>query len=55
MQSFNILASLCGLAERFESYLVCNPEDRFSHGKTQGKSLIQIWILSNEYFAAHGF
>ena len=28
-----MLASLCSWAGRFESYLVENPEDRFSHDK----------------------
>ena len=27
------LASLCGSTGQFESYLVANPEDRFSHDK----------------------
>ena len=30
IQNFKTLASLCGCAGRFESYLVANPEDRFS-------------------------
>ena len=30
MQNFEPLASLCTSAGRFESYLVGNPEDRFS-------------------------
>ena len=29
------LANLCGWADRFESYLVENPEDRFSHDEAQ--------------------
>ena len=31
IQNFKALASFCGCAGRFESYLVENPEDRFSH------------------------
>ena len=31
MWNFMTLASLCGWADQFESYLVENPEDRFSH------------------------
>ena len=31
MQVYNTLASLCSWASFFESYLVANPEDRFSH------------------------
>ena len=31
IQNFKPLASLCSWAGRFESYLVANPEDRFSH------------------------
>ena len=31
IQNFKSLASLCGRAGEFESYLVGNPEDRFSH------------------------
>ena len=30
MQNFKTLASLCSWADQFESYLVANPEDRFS-------------------------
>ena len=29
-QNFKTLANFCGCAGRFESYLVGNPEDRFS-------------------------
>ena len=32
MQWYKILASLCSWAGWYESYLVTNPEDRFSHG-----------------------
>ena len=31
IQNFKTLASLCSWAGRFASYLVANPEDRFSH------------------------
>ena len=31
MQNLKPLASLCSWAGQFESYLVRNPEDRFSH------------------------
>ena len=34
-QNFKTRASLCGLAGRFGSYLVANPEDRFSRGVAQ--------------------
>ena len=34
-QSFNTLASLCSCADRFVSYLVKNPEDRFPHDAAQ--------------------
>ena len=30
MQNYNILASLCSLADWLKSYLAINPEDRFS-------------------------
>ena len=33
MQSFNILASLCSWAVWFESFIVGNPEDRFSRAE----------------------
>ena len=33
-QNFKALASLSGCAGRFESYLVENPEDRFSHDES---------------------
>ena len=36
--NFKTLASLCSLAGRFESYLVKNPEDRFSR---DGAHIIQ--------------
>ena len=32
MQNLKILASLYSWAGQFESYLVANPKDRFSHG-----------------------
>ena len=35
MQYLNSLASLCSLAGWFESYLVGNPEERFSHDEAQ--------------------
>ena len=34
-RNFKILASLCGWAVQFESHLVGNPEDRFSHDVAQ--------------------
>ena len=34
-RNFNPLASLCSWAGRFESYLVANPEDRFSRDEAQ--------------------
>ena len=34
-QNFKTLASLCNWAGRFESYLVGNPADRFSHDEAQ--------------------
>ena len=39
IQTCKPLASLCGCAERFESYLVENPEDRFSRDEVQLFSL----------------
>ena len=33
IQNFKPLASFCGCAGRFESYLVANPENRFSRDK----------------------
>ena len=35
IRNFKILAGLCSWADWFESYLVGNPEDRFSHGVAQ--------------------
>ena len=35
IQNFKPLASLCSWAGRFESYLVANPEDRFSRDVAQ--------------------
>ena len=35
MQNLKPLASLCSWAGRFESYLVENPEDRFSSDEPQ--------------------
>ena len=32
-RNFKTLASLCSWADRFESFLITNPEDRFSHDK----------------------
>ena len=32
IRNFKTLASFCGCADRFVSYLVENPEDRFSRG-----------------------
>ena len=34
-QKFRTLASFCGCAGRFVSYLVGNPKDRFSHDEAQ--------------------
>ena len=34
MQNLKPLPSFCGWAGRFESYLVGNPEDRFSRDET---------------------
>ena len=34
-QIFNALASHCSWAGQFESYLVANPEDKFSHDVAQ--------------------
>ena len=39
IQNFKPLASLCSWADWFESYLVKNPEDRFSR-------VVAHWILS---------
>ena len=38
------LASVCSWAGRFESYLVANPEDRFSNGEAQ------FWTYSSFYW-----
>ena len=35
MQKFKILASLCSGPDCFDSYLIGNPEDRFSRDKAQ--------------------
>ena len=35
VQNFKTLSGLCGCADRFESYLVANPEDRFSRDEAQ--------------------
>ena len=35
MQNFKTVACLCSRAGRFESYLVENPEDRFSRDEAQ--------------------
>ena len=35
IRNFNPLASLCGCEGLFESYLVANPEDRFSGDEAQ--------------------
>ena len=35
------LTSFCGCASRFESYLVANPEDRFSRDEAQLKHIDQ--------------
>ena len=43
IQSFKTLASLCSWADRFESYLVANPEDWFSRDKALIKISV-IWV-----------
>ena len=41
MQNFKTLASLCSWAGRFESYLVANPEKRFSHDEAH----LASWLI----------
>ena len=45
-RSFKTLGSLCSSAGQFESYLVENPEDRFSHDKAH------IILLMLAYYSA---
>ena len=42
IQNFKTLASLFSRADRFESYLVKNPEDMFSHDKVQMHSFAAL-------------
>ena len=50
IQNFKTLASLCSRAGRFESYLVANPEGRFSHDVAQFKApqLLRILLSINQ-------
>ena len=48
--NFKPLASFCSCAGRFESYLVANPEDRFSHDKAHTVELTSVKLLGE---AAH--
>ena len=43
MYKFMTLSSLCSWADWFESYLVENPEDRFSHDVAQVNKGIAAW------------
>ena len=53
IRNFKTLASFCSWAGPFESYLVANPEDRFSRDGAQLYSLawpMMQWRLNNEAF-----
>ena len=41
-RNFKTQGGLCGCAGRFESYLVVNPEDRFSHDRARLCSIIPV-------------
>ena len=43
MLNFNVLASLCSWACRFEPYLVTNPDERFSHIEAQYELSASRW------------
>ena len=46
-RNFKPLASFCGCASRFESYLVGNPIDRFSHDEAQiWRLAVMVWEYS---------
>ena len=48
MQNLKTLASLCRWADRFESYLVANPEDRFSRDEAQMMPAIAQWFSRSD-------
>ena len=48
IRNFKPLASLCLSAGQFESYMVTNPEDRFSHDMAHISITTQVKILVHE-------
>ena len=50
MCNFKTLASLWSWAGRFESYLVANPEDKFSHDVAQVDLDVRAWLFALQNF-----
>ena len=51
---FKTLANFCGCAGRFESYLVKNPEDKFSRDKTRLVQVSAFCILKKDPLVSEG-
>ena len=45
IRNFKLLTSFCGCAGRFESYLVENPEDKFSHDEAHIKVIYCLRVV----------
>ena len=46
IRNFKTLASFCGCAGRFESYLVENPEERFSRDEAHIMLIFLKWLFA---------